>query len=71
MRNERFKNILKINWFIHSWIEYNRDDWMQIIHNHHLSEYEVINTIWDVVTLDNKDELIWYLALNWIINRLF
>ena len=69
MRKERFKNILKINWFIYSWKKRDRDDWYQIA----LEDkwYSVVDWGWNVSYSINIHELIWSLALDWIINRLF
>lgn len=69
MRTERFKNILKINWFIYSWKKRDRDDWYQIA----LEDkwYSTVDWDWNVSLSINTHELIWSLALDWIINRLF
>lgn len=70
MKEERFKNIIKINWFIYKWKEYNRNDWIQIL-CHKDEWYTIVYWDWYTFDVDNKSELIWYLALNGIINRLF
>lgn len=70
MKNERFKNILKVNWFIYKSMEYNRDDWIQII-CYKDESYQVVYSNWDILDINNKCELLWTLAINWIINRLF
>jgi hypothetical protein len=64
-----FREILKINWFTYKWREYNRDDWIQI--NSLDNMYEIVFWDWTVINADNKEQLIWTLAIHNIINRLF
>jgi len=60
--------ILKINWFYKKWNIYDRDDWIQI---YNWNEKWVAFWNWEVCNFKNSHELIWFLVLRWIINRLF
>jgi hypothetical protein len=65
---KKVSEIMEINWFDRVWNQYGRDDWIQV---NNLSVKNVV--FWDgtVKDFNNEFELIWYLALRWIINRLF
>jgi hypothetical protein len=64
-----FREILKINWFTHKWKEYNRDDGIQILSAK--DSYIIVFWNWTTIDVNNKEELIWTLAIHNIINRLF
>jgi len=64
------KNILKLNWFnwdkeMNWWIR--SDGFMITKYN----DYHIVDSEWNVKYCLNENEIIGYLALNWIINRLF
>lgn len=67
---EKLKNILNINWFKFKYWEYNRDDWI-LINCYQYGSYQIVFWDWNTIDINNQNELIWYLALHWIINRLF
>lgn len=69
MRDKRFTNTMKINWFIFKGNEWNRDDWINIVFQEW--EYVIANGIAWEVYCKNRAELIGQLGLEWIINRLF
>ena len=69
MKQLMFKKIMKINGFYYSWKMYTRDDWYAISIEDW--EYTLLDATWDFDDAKNKAELIWKLALHWIINRLF
>jgi len=63
--------ILKLNWFYKKWNIYDRDDWIQI----NYLKYSIRILDWDnkliLYNFKNQFELIWYLVLRNIINRLY
>ncbi len=63
--------ILQINWFYKKWNVYDRDDWIQV----NILKNAIRMDDWDnepnLYDFKNKYELIWFLVLRWIINRLF
>lgn len=67
---EIFKNILKINWFKYEWRKYTRDDWIYI---EVVSAWNYVIVDWEgeITECNSQWELIWWLALYGVINRLF
>lgn len=71
------KRILKINWFKYKWLKYNRDDWYLIeiikktLNSRTRYWYSIVSADWDEKHCWTKEEVIGYLVLQWIINRLF
>jgi len=68
---QNISEIFKINWFHKKWNIYERDDWIKI----NMFKYIIIMNDWDnepnIYEFKNKFEIIWYLVLRKIINRLF
>ena len=68
--NKEISGILKINWFHKKWNIYDRGDWIQI----NMLKNELRMEDWDnepnLYDFKNKYEIIWFLVLRWIINRL-
>jgi hypothetical protein len=67
---KEISGVLKINWFHKKWNIYDRDDWIQI----NILKNAIRMDDWDnepnLYEFKNKYEVIWFLALRWIINRL-
>jgi hypothetical protein len=70
MKNDNYRNIMKLNWFVREWLWYVRkEDWILIEY----SEWErkLVYPDGTVIYCDNKEKLIGELVLRNIVNRLF
>lgn len=67
--DENFENILNVNWFKRVYWEYKRIDWI-IIACYQFGDFSIVYPNWETINIKDKIELVWYLALNWLINRL-
>jgi len=72
-RKNKLKEILSINWFKYNWNKYLRDDWyyIDVLQKEYKGWYYVVDWEWNAYQCKNQEEMIWFLSLKWIINRLF
>lgn len=69
MKDDKYKNLMKLNWFKKEWNYYNRDDWLQI--NCSAWMWNLVYPDGMVVYCTTREQMVWELVLRNIINRFY